>query len=261
MTLEDGEILHAASVLDTRGLRAAPSGMACGWQKFCGQALTIPAGHGLERPIVMDAAVDQGDGYRFVYCLPFSPTEVFVEDTYYSDTPDLDPALLKRRIADYAAAQGWSVDAVAREESGVLPVVMNGDFDAFWPATDRLARGGVRAGLFHSLTSYSLPDAVRFASWLARDASFDARLGPATRRHAKRHWQAGRFDRLLTRMLFRAADPPERYRVLQRFYRLPENLIGRFYAGQSTFGDRARILAGKPPVSIGRAVAAMMEKM
>ena len=34
--------------------------------------------------------VDQADGYRFVYCLPFSPTELFVEDTYYSDTPDLD---------------------------------------------------------------------------------------------------------------------------------------------------------------------------
>lgn len=259
--LDNGETLSAGSVLDTRGLSTVPEGLACGWQKFCGQTLTVPAGHGLERPIVMDATVDQSDGYRFVYCLPFTPTEVFVEDTYYSDTPDLDTAELARRIAAYAKAQGWHVTAIARQESGVLPVVMGGDFDAFWPKRDRLARGGVRAGLFHPLTSYSLPDAVRFAAWLARRGAFDARLGPATRAQGERHWLAGRFDRLLSRMLFRAADPAQRYRILERFYRLPEPLIGRFYAGQSTFRDRARILSGKPPVAIGRAVAAMMEKM
>lgn len=61
-------------------------------------------------------------------------------------------------------------------------------------------------------------------------------------------------------MLFRAADPAERYRILERFYRLPEPLIARFYASQSTLADRVRILAGKPPVSIRRAVAAIMEK-
>ena len=261
VTLDSGESLLAGGILDTRGLSAVPKGLTCGWQKFLGQTLTVPAGHGLEHPIVMDACVDQADGYRFVYCLPFSPTEVFVEDTYYSDSPEFDPALFEQRIADYAAAQNWQVAGVARQEIGVLPVVMGGDFDDFWPATDRLARGGVRAGLFHSLTSYSLPDAVRFAAWLAQDAPLDARLGPAARAQAKRHWQRGRFDRLLARMLFRAADPPQRYRILERFYRLPEPLIGRFYAGQSTFGDRARILAGKPPVAIGRAVNAMMEKM
>jgi lycopene beta-cyclase len=61
-------------------------------------------------------------------------------------------------------------------------------------------------------------------------------------------------------MLLRAADPPQRYRVLERFYRLPEPLIERFYAGRSTFGDRLRILAGKPPVALTRAFAAMMER-
>ena len=38
----------------------------------------------------MDATVEQQDGYRFVYCLPFTSTSVFVEDTYYQDTPMLD---------------------------------------------------------------------------------------------------------------------------------------------------------------------------
>jgi len=258
--LDNGALLWGRTVLDTRGLSAEPAGLRCGWQKFVGQSLTIPAGHGLDRPVVMNACVDQADGYRFLYCLPFSPTELFVEDTYYSNSPDLDPVELERRIAAYADARGWQLSATGRRESGVLPVVMGGDFDRFWPATDRVARGGVRAGLFHPLTSYSLSDAVRFASWLAREAPLDARLGVATREYARRHWRRGRFDRLLARMLLRAADPPRRYRVLEHFYRLPSPLIARFYAGHSTLADRIRILAGKPPVAVGRAIAAMMEK-
>ena len=54
------------------------------------------------------------------------------------------------------------------------------------------------------------------------------------------------FYRMLDTMLFRAAEPDQRYRMLERFYRLPEPLIGRFYAGRSTLGaTRLRILAGQ----------------
>jgi len=35
-------------------------------------------------------------------------------------------------------------------------------------------------------------------------------------------------------------------------------LIGRFYAGQSSLFDQARVLTGKPPVPIGRAMKALM---
>ncbi len=83
-------------------------------------------------------------------------------------------------------------------------------------------------------------------------------LGARPAPFAAGHWKSGRVDRLLARMLFRAADPPERYRILERFYRLPEPLIGRFYAGRSTAFDRLRILAGRPPVAVGRAAAALM---
>ena len=259
-TLSDGRILDANAVLDARGLGAEPTAFPCGWQKFIGRSLDIPAGHGVDEPVVMDATVEQRDGYRFVYLLPFSPTQLFVEDTYYSDSPDLDRAEIGRRIDDYARQAGWSVTGVQREETGVLPVVMGGEFERFWPSHDGIARAGVRAGLFHPLTSYSLPDAVRFACWLARDAPLDGRLGAATRAYAKLHWRRAGFDRMLARMLMRAARPDERYRVLERFYRLSALLIGRFYAGRSTFTDRAHILAGRPPVSIARAIGAIMER-
>ena len=48
--------------------------------------------------------------------------------------------------------------------------------------------------------------------------------------------------------------------MFERFYRLPEPLIERFYAARSTRFDKLRILSGKPPVPISRAVTALLGK-
>jgi lycopene beta-cyclase len=60
-------------------------------------------------------------------------------------------------------------------------------------------------------------------------------------------------------MLFRAAAPAERYRVLERFYRLPDGLVRRFYAGAPSLLDRVRILSGRPPVPVRRAARCLFE--
>ena len=66
--------------------------------------------------------------------------------------------------------------------------------------------------------------------------------------------------RLLNRMLFIAAQPDKRREVMERFYRLREPLIERFYAGRSTWFDKARILTGKPPVAIVPALRCLPER-
>ena len=58
-------------------------------------------------------------------------------------------------------------------------------------------------------------------------------------------------------MLFQAARPEERYRIFERFYRLPAPLIERFYTARSTRLDHMRVLCGKPPVPVGKAIAAL----
>lgn len=257
VTLADQRSVAARHVIDARGAGNLAM-IDCGWQKFLGQRLTVAGGHGLTRPVVMDATVDQLGGYRFVYCLPFDADTVFVEDTYYADTRDFDAAMLRQRIADYAAARGWRLTAVGGEESGALPVVMGGDFDALWPAEDDLARIGVRAGAFQATTGYSFPDAVRFAALMV-DHIDAPDLAQRLRAAAAAGWRRQRFYRLLDSMLFRAAEPGERYRVLERFYTLAPGLVERFYAGQSTYADKLRILSGKPPVPLGRAVRAIKD--
>jgi len=259
IVLADGRRIEAGGVIDARGNAGMPH-LAGGWQKFVGQLLSLKTPHGLDRPVVMDARVEQCDGYRFVYCLPFSRTELFVEDTYYSDNAALDLAAIRTRIAAYAQEQDWRIDTVQREESGVLPVIAGGDFAAFWhTGEDNMARAGVRAGMVHPLTGYSLPDAVRFACHVVRlrDLSGQA-LAKASRAWAFALWRRSRFDRLLARMLFTAGRPEERYRIFERFYRLDEPLIERFYAGRSTWSDRLRVLAGKPPVPVCGALSGLL---
>lgn len=254
----DGDRVEAGGVIDCRG-PGDLSKLDLGWQKFVGRELALAEPHPLKRPVIMDATVAQLDGYRFMYALPFAATRLFLEDTYYSDTPDIDPGAYAQRMDAWASARGIAVDAVVREEAGALPVAMGGDFEEYWRSGgNRVAKAGMRAGLFHPVTGYSLPDAVRLAAAIAgaRDLSGPA-LHDLTYGYARHAWRRRGFYRMLSAMLFRAAEPAERYRILERFYRLDAGLISRFYAGQSSIYDRARVLAGKPPVPIGRAIAAI----
>jgi lycopene beta-cyclase len=255
VVLADGDRIEAKGVIDCRGAGDL-SVLELGWQKFVGQELALAAPHGESGPRVMDATVAQIDGYRFVYCLPFADTRMFVEDTYYSDTPDLDGAAIGARIADYARTRGWRIDAVVRGEAGVLPITLGGDFEAYWRSGGaHVAKAGMRAGLFQPATGYSLPDAVRLAIRLADESDLSgAALADFTYRYAQAAWQRGAFYRMLNAMMFRAGDPAERWRIIERFYRLDPTLITRFYAGRSSFKDKARILTGKPPVPVGRAI-------
>jgi lycopene beta-cyclase len=258
VVLADGTRIEAAGVIDARG-PGDLSMLDCGWQKFLGRELLLGTPHGLTRPVVMDATVQQTDGYRFVYLLPFATDRLFVEDTYYSDTPDIDRVLLAGRVSAYAASRGWPVVNSSREETGALPVVMAGDFEAYWRSGGaHVAKAGMRAGLFQPITGYSLPDAVRTARFVAGLSDWSAPgLHDVLFAFARHAWEERGFYRLLNRMLFKAAEPDERWRVLRRFYGLDESLVGRFYASRSTMMDKARILLGRPPVPIGRALKAI----
>lgn len=259
VTLSDGRRLEARGVIDARGPQPTRR-LDLGWQVFLGRTLLLARPHGLTRPTIMDATVAQTGGYRFVYLLPFDARTVLVEDTCYADGPDLNRAASGARIDAYARSRGWIVEAVTAEEEGVLPIALDGDIDAFWADGPPVARAGLAAALFHPVTGYSLPDAVGLARAVAAEPDLSsASLRALTEARSKRLWRERAFYRLLNRMLFRAADPAERWRVFQRFYGLPEGVVRRFYAGRSTALDRVRLLAGKPPVPVAAAFRQMRD--
>ncbi|XXD77491.1 hypothetical protein J3P80_10755 [Pseudomonas sp. D2-30] len=71
VSLANGEHFQARAVIDGRGVRNSDR-MMLERQAILGQLLQLQAPHGLEAPIIMDARVAQGQGYLFVYKLPFS---------------------------------------------------------------------------------------------------------------------------------------------------------------------------------------------
>lgn len=268
VTLADGTRIAAKRVIDCRPFRPSKH-LAGGWQVFLGQHFKCEKPHGLTRPVIMDASVDQvaphgnGAAYRFVYVLPLSDDEVFIEDTYYADQPKMDADILKGRVAEYAHRNGWKGEVID-QEAGILPVVSGGNFRA---ALDEIAIPGVavagaRGGFSHPLTSYTLPfaadNALAIAGLLAnRPGVSGNELAAFCARRAKRHWRATGYYRMLSRMLFEAAEPDKRVVVFEHFYALRGRLVERFYAGRSTWPDRLRILTGKPPVAIPRAIRAL----
>jgi lycopene beta-cyclase len=256
VVMESGEQLQALAVIDGRGVQPTAN-MVLGQQAFLGQLLRLRAPHGLTAPIIMDARVAQYQGYRFVYVLPFTADTLLIEDTHYVDQHSFSAAQLRQHVAEYAAAQGWEIVECLREEQGVLPITLAGDFAGFWREAAGQPRSGLRAGLFHCTTGYSLPHAVRLADWIAAQPSLNAEaLDRGIRAMAQQAWNSQRFYRLLNRMLFLAGRPANRWQVMQRFYGLSEGLISRFYAGRSTLADKLRVLTGKPPVPINEAVKA-----
>ena len=239
----DGRVheVRARAVIDARGPEHAEVA-ACAWQKFVGQELRLAAPHGLARPMLMDATVEQRDGMRFFYVLPLAPDRLLVEDTYFSDSTHLDVAELRDEIARYVAARGWSVAEIVREETGVLPLPWRYEP----PSATAPLVAGYAGGWFHPVTGYSFPIAARLAELVASQPSAQL-FGDALARHAKAHARQLRFALRLNRMLFRWFEPDQRYRVLERFYRLPEASVRRFYALELTTLDRARLLVGRPP--------------
>jgi lycopene beta-cyclase len=259
LDLANGERVSARAVIDCRGFEPTKH-LEGGWQVFMGRHMRTDRPHGLTRPVIMDAAVTQHGAYRFIYVLPLALDELFIEDTYYADSPRLDRRTLSSRIDAYCRQHGWTGELLGHE-TGVLPVITGGNFAA-WQDELRVpgvTRAGARGGFVHPLTSYTLPQAVAMAQLIAREADLPGeQLAALVEGAAAQHWRATAFYRRLGAMLFQAGAPDERYRIFERFYRLPEPTIERFYAARSSLADKARVLIGKPPVPILGAMRALL---
>lgn len=255
VTLADGRELRAKVVIESRGPDALAAGAQAGYQKFLGLELKLTAPSPITEPRLMDAQLPQLDGFRFMYALPLARNRLLLEDTYFSDSKELDRDVIRARILEYAAKNGLRVESVAREEVGVLPLPTR------LPRRDNPAAGGplvagYQGAWFHPVTGYSFPLAVRVARAVAgaRIEELRTRVWPGL---VKEQRSQLRFCLLLNRLFFQAFAPEKRHHVIERFYRLPAPTVRRFYAMTLTRGDRARILCGRPPrgFSVARALS------
>ena len=169
---------------------------------------------------------------------------------------------------DYINAKGWGDHELLRQEKGVLPITLAVDAaygENVTEGEDKPVQLGMTGGYYHAVTGYSLPEAVKSAEVVSDMISKNKPdFGNAVLHemiyHKADHYYEENFMRLLNRMLFRAAEPEKRYKVLERFYGLNEGLVERFYRNRLTKKDKLRILAGKPPVPVTKALYNLSEK-
>lgn len=254
-TVQVGETTWTAHwVVDCTGWRELTGPL--GYQKFVGLELEFPSKHNLKDPILKDVRVPQTDGYRFMYALPFSDTKLLLEDTYYSNSPELDHQKCEEEILSYARQYFPGDFKILRREEGCLPLCLSQQKMTEY----KTLRLGAASLFYHPVTGYSIPQTLQMLEQLMN--GFAKKLSAAEMLLAQTKFYEQKaaslsFLLMLNRMLFLAAAPEKRYIVLQRFYKLPEELIHRFFRGEVVAKDQFRILIGKPPVSVLKALKAI----
>jgi lycopene beta-cyclase len=242
--LQDGSQLEAAVVFDNRGPnRLDMHTYTGGFQKFWGFEIELAEDWPFSCPIVMDDRIDQSDGFRFIYSLPFERRRVLVEDTRFSNTTTIDRDECLGKVEDYLKQLGVSRWQIVREESGVLPMPTGGALPGSGLPT---LAGGYRGAWFHAATGYSFPLCIAVADLVARAPA--SQLTSTLKQLANEHRGRARFARFLNRLLFDLVKPKKRYQIFRRFYKvLDETRIARFFGHRFNFVDGFRIIIGIPP--------------
>lgn len=255
---KEGKIshIHTNSFIDARGWIHPIQQQTVAWQKFVGLELKLKNPHGLTRVLLKDVTIPQIDGYRFFYLLPFSEDTLLIEDTYYSNHSILKNERIELEIEKYAKEKGWEIEQILRKEKGCLPLTMY--LDKSLKATGSSI--GAASLYFNPVTGYTFPQTIQCIDALLERASLSqesiVRILSEVR---KSNFRNEKYFRLLNRMMFLAAEPTQRYIILERFYQLKEDLIARFYSGNITLFDQMRILMGKPPVSVTKALRVLSD--
>jgi lycopene beta-cyclase len=252
--LDDGSVQRGKLVIDARGPDPSTAGTRSGFQKFVGLELRTETAHGVPRPLLMDATCSQQDGFRFFYVLPLAEDRLLVEETRFSRSAALDVPAARAAVRAYAAGLAPVAECL-REERGILPMPWSGG--AAVRTWNSPLMAGYRGGYFHPATGYSLPAALRVATLIGTQMA-STLFGDDWRTFQRRHRAQVLYARQLNRLLFTGFAERDMWCVFERFYRLPEDLIARFYAQSLSVSDRARVLLGRPPrgFSLSRALFA-----
>jgi len=119
----DKQVITARHVIDTRGPARVRADQATLQQVFLGAEieLDVPAEIDMRTAELMtDMRLVNGE-FCFTYILPYSPTRLLVEVTFFARTIP-ERALLDAELAGVLERRGWAQARVVRQEYAVLPM-------------------------------------------------------------------------------------------------------------------------------------------
>lgn len=242
-----GGVYSGGVVLDCRGLPpgspvAERARKESNWvpQKFAG--LRVRAGRAVFDPsrcTLMDFAVSQQKGLRFVYVLPFGEREALVESVYLSNA-EVSGEEQRSEAVDYLRRQyglGEGEYRVLREESGYIPM---SDYRFPRVREGRVYNLGMAGGETRPSTGYTFLRIQRYCESLAE--SLTNGKDPPPRSESRRY---DVLDGLFLRLMRERPELcPELY--LRMFERVPPEAMLRFLTERSSLLDEARLVGALP---------------
>ena len=105
LVLDGGETIKAEGAIDARGA-ANLSMLELLYEARLERDYQLKAPHRVDRPVLIDATVDQAGGLRFVRCVPLGETRLLVSDICLSERAQPDDQA-GARLDAYLAARGW----------------------------------------------------------------------------------------------------------------------------------------------------------
>jgi lycopene beta-cyclase len=240
LVLDGGETIKAEGAIDARGA-ANLSTLELLYEARLERDYRLGAPHGVDRPVPIDATVDQGAGLRYFECVPLDENRLAIADICVSERSQYDEQA-GARIDAYVKARGWNRPKALAERGATRPLAHGGDFAAFWRLGGaRVAKIGLRGGFVHPVSGRAVADAARTASLLARQRSFaGAALHDAFEAEAKQLWKRRELARSIVGAI--AGTPAEgRLAFAERLHRLNGALLERLFADRLGLLDRGRL--------------------
>jgi lycopene beta-cyclase len=240
VVLDGGETIKAEGALDARGA-ANLSMLELLYETRVERQIITEAPHRLDRPLLIDATIEQTLGFGFIQAFPLGPDRLRVAKLLVSERAQPDEAA-DARLEHYLGTRGWRTTEVVDRCALARPLPMGGDFRAFWRIGGaRVAKLGLRGGFFNPATGRTLADAARNGVLLAAQKDFGgAVLHDLFEEEARQAWKRREPQRSVNAAIA-AAAPEARRMVAERLYRLDPGTIQRFRSDRLGVLDRRKI--------------------
>lgn len=247
VVLEDGATYNGGCVIDARGYRDRFN-FETGYQKFVGIDVTLEEPHNMDHPVIIDATLEQKDGFRLMYILPWEDNKLMFEDTYYTLNPAMDIDEFKKDILAYAESNGFRVKSVDRIEKGCTAIPMEADPDVKEDLKKGIPMIGMRGGIINPMTGYGAPAGIGLADMIANlDEINNKNVSEVIKKGSAKLLPPLVFTRLMDRLMFKCTEGAELQLLFQYFFKKNDGMVSRFFSGRYKLADYINIFVAIPP--------------
>ncbi|MFI4846806.1 MAG: lycopene beta-cyclase CrtY [Candidatus Makana argininalis] len=242
LKLNNHNILNSDIIIDGRGYKKSNK-IKSYFQYFFGQEFKIlNYNNNIKNPIIINNIINYKYGYRFLYILPISKYNIFIEDTIYLNNFNLNINISNDNILRYLKKNKFVIKNILREEKGIIPIYIYNNFN-FFIKKIKIPCSGLRAGLLNNTTGYSFQYSVFLSDKISKINKFTSSyLNKLIIHISYKIWNRNIFLRILNSIFFIKNLNFKKQYLIKNFYKLSDNLINKFYLCKLNLLEKIKII-------------------